>query len=325
MNEHALTVKAVRDGPVCALILTGDLDLTVTSGFLAQAALAVDDRAERLVLDLAGVTFLDCAGVRALAVAASFAPGGCPVIIRSLSPRARRIFELLDLDLQTLQPAPPEPRATTQTWARRPASRNPAAHGYATLGGAGSGDGAWIIPAQSGDFAGEIAELKGVLLGTDSVDDFLLDLAVLAARELGGDLSCGIILQPRDRPPTVASSDVTAAQVDEVQYRLYSGPGLHSIRTGEHVRIDDLVFEQRWWEYAVRALARGVRSLLSIPVSAQGDPVGSINLYSGRPGFFDDAQTQRAEQFAAEATDAIGHAAQLERWPQTFTESVMRL
>ena len=127
MDEHALTVTAVRDGPVCALILTGDLDLPATSGFLVQAALAVDDRAERLVLDLAGVRFLDCAGVRALTMAASFAPGGCPVIIRSLSPRARRIFELLDLDLQTLQPASPEPRATTQTWARRPVSTNPAA------------------------------------------------------------------------------------------------------------------------------------------------------------------------------------------------------
>ncbi len=87
-------------------------------------------------------------------------------------------------------------------------------------GGAGSRDGAWIMAAQSVGFAGEIAELKGVLLGTESVDDFLLGLAVLAARELGADLSCGIILQPRDRPPTVASSDVTAAQVDEVQYRL---------------------------------------------------------------------------------------------------------
>ena len=153
--------------------------------------------------------------------------------------------------------------------------------------------------------------MKGVLLGTESVDDFLLDLAVLAARELGEDLLCGIILQPRDRLVTVASSDVTAAQVDEVQYRLYQGPGWHSIRTGEHVRIDDLVFDQRWWEYAVRALARGVRSSLSVPVSARGDPVGSINLYSDRPGFFDDAQTRRAEQFAAEATDAVGHAAQL--------------
>jgi anti-anti-sigma regulatory factor len=60
MDLHALTVSAVRDGPVCTLILCGDLDLAETDGFLEQAALAVDDRTEGLVFDLAGVTFLDC-------------------------------------------------------------------------------------------------------------------------------------------------------------------------------------------------------------------------------------------------------------------------
>ncbi len=90
MNEYTLTISTIRDGPVCTLILSGNLDLTETGGFLEQAALAVDNRTERLVLDLAGVTFLDCAGVRALATAAGFSPGGCPVIIRSLSPVVRR-------------------------------------------------------------------------------------------------------------------------------------------------------------------------------------------------------------------------------------------
>jgi LuxR family transcriptional regulator, maltose regulon positive regulatory protein len=104
-----------------ALTLKADLDLSETSGFLAQATLAVDDRTERLVLDLAEVRFVDCAGVRALDVAASFAPGGCPVIIRSLSPRARRIFELLDLDLDTLRPAFPAPHAIQPTWGQPPA------------------------------------------------------------------------------------------------------------------------------------------------------------------------------------------------------------
>jgi hypothetical protein len=33
-------------------------------------------------------------------MAASFAPAGCPVIIRSLNPQVRRILELLDLDLE---------------------------------------------------------------------------------------------------------------------------------------------------------------------------------------------------------------------------------
>ena len=103
MDVHALTVKAVRDGPVCTVILRGDLDLAETDGFLEQAALAVDDRTERLVFDLAGVTFLDCTGIRALSIAARLAPGGCPVIIRSLSPVARRIVELLGLDLANLR------------------------------------------------------------------------------------------------------------------------------------------------------------------------------------------------------------------------------
>jgi anti-anti-sigma factor len=100
MDEPALSIKTVCAGPVCTLVLSGDLDLSEAERFLEQAALAVDDRTERLVLDLAGLTFLDCAGVRALSMAMSFAPAGCPVIIRSLSPAASRILDLLDLDLE---------------------------------------------------------------------------------------------------------------------------------------------------------------------------------------------------------------------------------
>jgi anti-anti-sigma regulatory factor len=102
MDAHALTINSVRDGPHCTLILRGDLDLLETGGFLERAALAVDDLTERLGFDLAGVLFPDCAGVRALRIATRLAPGGCPVIIGSLSPTPRRIVELLGLDLANL-------------------------------------------------------------------------------------------------------------------------------------------------------------------------------------------------------------------------------
>ena len=98
MDFDDLTVQTVRDGAVCTLILGGALDLLAAGGFLQHAARVLDDRIERLVLDLAGVTFLDCAGVRALAIATCFAPGGCPVIIGSLSPPARRIITALGTD-----------------------------------------------------------------------------------------------------------------------------------------------------------------------------------------------------------------------------------
>jgi anti-anti-sigma factor len=98
MDPDDLTVKAVRDGAICTLILAGDLDFLTAGEFLQHAARVLDDRIERFVLDLAGVTFLDCAGIRALAIATCFAPSGCPVIIRSLSPPARRIIALLGTD-----------------------------------------------------------------------------------------------------------------------------------------------------------------------------------------------------------------------------------
>ena len=98
MDTDDLTVKADHDGAVCTLILGGDLDFLTAGEFVQRAARVLDDRIERLVLDLAGVTFLDCAGIRALAIATCFAPSGCPVIIRSLSPPARRIIALLGTD-----------------------------------------------------------------------------------------------------------------------------------------------------------------------------------------------------------------------------------
>jgi hypothetical protein len=116
---------------------------------------------------------------------------------------------------------------------------------------------------ETSDFRVSITELQAVLLGTQSIDGFLQEVASLAARELGEGLSCGITLQPNGRPLTVASSDTNAAQIDELQYGLDHGPCLTALRTGTLIRIDDLAIDQRWRDYAVRALAHGVRSSTS--------------------------------------------------------------
>ena len=99
-DAGALTVKAVHDGRMCAFILSGMLDLTTAAEFLEHVARAVDDRTERFVLDLAGLAFLDYAGARALVLAAYTAPSGCPVIVRSISPPAARLLDLLNLELR---------------------------------------------------------------------------------------------------------------------------------------------------------------------------------------------------------------------------------
>lgn len=159
--------------------------------------------------------------------------------------------------------------------------------------------------------AASISELQALLLGTDSIDGFLRELAALAARTLGEKVECGITLQPNGRPYTVASSGPLAAQLDEIQYGLDHGPCLASIRAGDETRIDDLAADRRWRRYALRALAHGARSSLSLPLTAQGTLVGALNLYSPSPAFFTPARAQQARRFAGEASVAAGIAARL--------------
>src|ERR1700733_7312067 len=83
-----------------------------------------------------------------------------------------------------------------------------------------------------GDVPASIAEIHELLLGTETIQEFLAALARLAGATVGHGLSCGITLQPNGRPMTVSSTGSLAAQGDEVQYGLDEGPCLHALGTG---------------------------------------------------------------------------------------------
>ena len=99
--------------------------------------------------------------------------------------------------------------------------------------------------ARRSDIAG-ITELQNLVLSTAGMENFLQELAVLAARTVDGGLICAITMQlPYGGPVTVASSDARAAQVDEVQYELDDAPCLRSMRTGEQVSVPDIIGAER--------------------------------------------------------------------------------
>ena len=119
--------------------------------------------------------------------------------------------------------------------------------------------------------AAATAELQQLLLlATDNINEFLQQRAHLAAAVLPGDHSCGITMRRDHRPVTVASSDIRASQVDEIQYDHEHGPCLTWLGTGQAVRIDDLATDDRWRGYQMPALAHGIRSSLSLPCMPSG-------------------------------------------------------
>ena len=70
MTMPPLTVTIAREGRVCVLSVSGELDIATTPTLTRQAAAVLQDPAERLIIDLSGLEFLDCCGVRALAAVA---------------------------------------------------------------------------------------------------------------------------------------------------------------------------------------------------------------------------------------------------------------
>src|SRR6266567_6812266 len=159
--------------------------------------------------------------------------------------------------------------------------------------------------------ASDLKDLHGALLSTGSVEQFLHEMAVLAARLVGGGLSCGMTMQPSGRPVTVACSDRVAARVDEVQYELDDGPCLHAMRDGSMVRIEDTADKARWPEFEAQAASHGIRSCLALPLNADGKPVGALNLYARQASAFGPAQARRAENFAENASGALSLAMRL--------------
>lgn len=77
-----------------AIALRGELDHTNASALRPHLARVVDRAPTRLDIELSGLSFIDCAGARALTWPRRVLPEGCPVVLCGPGPSARRVLEL---------------------------------------------------------------------------------------------------------------------------------------------------------------------------------------------------------------------------------------
>jgi GAF domain-containing protein len=151
----------------------------------------------------------------------------------------------------------------------------------------------------------DLEGLQNALLNTDSVEQFLHELAVLSSQAMDGVMSCGMALRQRARPqPVTACSDPLASAADEVQYQA-GGPSVHALRHARPVRIDDTAVGQRWPKFCRQAVELGIRSCYALPLMVDGEPVGALILYSRQPAAFGQEETGRADRFAKDASGAL--------------------
>jgi len=163
------------------------------------------------------------------------------------------------------------------------------------------------------ELAGELGRLSRLLEGEDDTDTMLDELVAEAVRLIPGVQEGSLsVVTARTRVHSEHPTSELASRVDELQTETGQGPCLDAIYKQQTVRVADLRTEDRWPEFARRAVDAGVGSMLSFQLYVEGDNLGALNLLSREPGAFDDESEQVGLLFASHAAVAFAGAQKID-------------
>jgi hypothetical protein len=123
---------------------------------------------------------------------------------------------------------------------------------------------------------------------------------------------------------TVAATSEFAVSADKIQYALGAGPCIDAILEETVYRPRDIRTDRRWPEFGRQVAGLGVGSMLSYRMTAGGDAMASLNVYSGDVDAFDDAAAAIGLLLAthgAVAASAVAHRTHAEQLKKALSTS----
>ena len=163
------------------------------------------------------------------------------------------------------------------------------------------------------ELAGELGRLSRLLEGEDDTDTMLDELVAEAVRLIPGVQEGSLsVVTARTRVHSEHPTSELASRIDELQTETGQGPCLDAIYEQQTVRVADLRTEDRWPEFARRAVDAGAGSMLSFQLYVDGDNLGALNLVSREPNAFDDESEQVGLLFASHAAVAFAGAQKID-------------
>jgi GAF domain-containing protein len=150
-------------------------------------------------------------------------------------------------------------------------------------------------------------ELGRISFAEHSLESVLHTVTELAARVLPGEPIISVTILHNGNPRTVAVSGALAGELDEVQYRLGSGPCLSAATTGRPSELLDTLTPADWKEFAAVAAHQGCGSVLSFPLPVQELVSGALNVYGRAPAAGSERTRGLASRFAAYAVVPVSN------------------
>lgn len=157
----------------------------------------------------------------------------------------------------------------------------------------------------------------------EDIDKILSQLAAQAEATLEGRrprVDCGISVYRSKRASISASSGALCASLMELQGRFKEGPVPKALAESHAVVVPDLAQDGPWPRLRRSAQARGIRSIMVVPLWAgeQGDAV--LCACSGRPNEFSDDEIMTFERTGAEISRRLRPALRVAALAETLQD-----
>lgn len=157
--------------------------------------------------------------------------------------------------------------------------------------------------------------LRATLTPAD-LDHTLGNITAAAVEALPDVAYASITIKHADnRLETVAPTDDLIWDLDAAQYEFHEGPCYEAATQTVHVSSPDLAVESRWPRYAPVAVNAGIAAQGALRLFDAADSSGALNLYSKRPGAFEDLDGLD-ELFTHHAATAIEYAREISQLKQ---------
>jgi|SRR5437763_12538511 len=147
------------------------------------------------------------------------------------------------------------------------------------------------------------AELSSTLFAGADVDALLDHLVERATATIEPcDFASVSLLGPGGRISTPAATDALVVEVDQLQYNAGEGPCVEAAKMpAPAVYSPDLASDERWPTFGPMAAKRGIGSLSSYKIAANGT-IGALNLYARRTAAFTEHDREVAYLLAVFAS-----------------------
>ncbi|MGI8492086.1 MAG: GAF and ANTAR domain-containing protein [Acidimicrobiales bacterium] len=162
-----------------------------------------------------------------------------------------------------------------------------------------------------GELAVAFVDIARTLFSARTVGETLQRMVDFAVVTVEGCDAAGVSLLIGGEVATPVYSDPIALGIATIRSETGEGPSFDAITNEAAVYAEDLAEDPRWPSFGPRAVAFGIRSVLSFRLSANGT-LGALNLYARFPRAYGAIDRTRALIFAAHAGLALGAAEALE-------------